>query len=54
MRWNAVGAVAILLCTLVAAAIFFREKCRLGDVRWQVCDLIGIPHAGGPFPAPPN
>ena len=54
MRRNAVGAVAILLCTLVVGAILFRERCRLGDVRWQVCNLIGIPHAGGPFPAPPN
>ena len=54
MRRNAVGAVALLLCTLVVGAILFRERCRLGDVRWRVCNLMGIPHAGGPFTAPPN
>ena len=52
MGRNAIGAVAILLCTLIVGAIVFREKCRLGDVRWQVCNWIGIPHVGASLPAP--
>ena len=52
MGRNAIGAVAILLCMLVVGAIVFRERCRLGDVRWQVCNWIGMPHVGGPLPAP--
>ena len=52
MGRNAVTAVAIVFCTLVIGAMFFREKCRLGDVRWQVCSWMGMPHVGGPFPVP--
>lgn len=52
MGRNAIGALAILLCMFVVGAIVVRERCRLGDVRWQVCGWIGMPHVGGPFPAP--
>ena len=52
MGRNAIGAVAILLCMLVVEAIVVRERCRLTDVRWQVCNWIGMPHVGGPLPAP--
>jgi hypothetical protein len=50
MGRNAIGAVAILLCMLLVGAIFFRERCRLGNVRWEVCNWIGMPHVGGPLP----
>ena len=52
MGRNAIGAVAILLCMLGVRAIVFRERCRLGDVRWQMCNWIGMAQVGGPLPAP--
>jgi hypothetical protein len=52
MRRGFVSAVAVLLCLLVMGLLVGREKCRLGNVRWQICDWMGIPHAGGPFPSP--
>lgn len=52
MRRGFVSAVAVLLCLLVMGLLVGREKCRLGNVRWQICGWMGIPHAGGPFPSP--
>ena len=53
MRRGFVSAIAILLCFLVLGVLVGREKCRLGNVRWQICAWMGIPHAGGPFVSPP-
>ena len=52
MRRGFVSAIALLLCLLVVGMLVGREKCRLGNVRWQICAWMGIPHAGGPFPSP--
>jgi hypothetical protein len=53
MRWsNNVAALAILLCLIVVGAIVLREQCRLGDARLSICDWMGVPHMGGPFPSP--
>jgi hypothetical protein len=52
MGRNAIGALAILLCTLVIGAVVLHERCRLGNKNWQLCVRMGIPHAGGPFPQP--
>jgi hypothetical protein len=52
MRRGLVSAIAVLLCLLVVGLLVGREKCRLGNVRWQICAWMGIPHAGGPFPSP--
>jgi hypothetical protein len=52
MGRNIVGAVAIVLCTLLVGAMIFREKCRLGNVRWQACSWAGMPHVGGPYQVP--
>ena len=53
MRWsNSVAAVAIVLGLIVIGAIALREQCRLGDARMSICDWMGLPHIGGPFPAP--
>jgi hypothetical protein len=54
MRRGFVSAIAILLCFLVLGVLVGREKCRLGNVRWQICAWMGIPHAGGPLPLPPT
>jgi hypothetical protein len=54
MARNAVIAIAILLCVIVLATVIVRERCRLGNDRWQACIWMNIPHAGGPFPAPPS
>ena len=50
MRRGAITATAILLCLLVVGALMIHERCRLGNVNWQVCSWMNIPHAGGPFP----
>jgi hypothetical protein len=52
MGRTAIGALAILLCTLVIGAVVLHERCRLGNKNWQLCVRMGIPHAGGPFPQP--
>jgi hypothetical protein len=52
VRRGFVGAIALLLCLLVVAILIGREKCRLGNVHWQICAWMGIPHIGGPFPSP--
>ena len=54
MGRNSIGAIALLVCSLVIAALIVHERCRLGNVRWHVCTWLSIPHAGGPFPTPPN
>lgn len=48
MRSGFVSAIAVLLCLMVVAMVVAREKCRLGNVRWNICAWMGIPHAGGP------
>lgn len=53
MRWsNSVAALAILLCLIVVGAMVLHEHCRLGDARLSICDWMGVPHVGGPLPAP--
>jgi hypothetical protein len=54
MRRGLVSAIAVLLCLVVVGLLVGREKCRLGNVRWQICAWMGIPHAGGPLPSPEN
>jgi hypothetical protein len=54
MAKNTIGAIAVLLCTLVLDAVIVREQCRLSNVHWQVCTWMSIPHGGGPFSPPPN
>ena len=52
MRRGFTSAVAILLCLLVVGMVVGHEKCRLGNVRWDICAWMGIPHAGGLLPSP--
>jgi len=54
MGRNTIGAIALLLCSFVIAALIVHERCRLGNVQWHICTWLSIPHAGGPFPTPPN
>ena len=49
---NSVAALAVVLCLIVVGAIVLREQCKLGDTRPSICDWMGVPHIGGPFPSP--
>ena len=44
MRHGFVSAIAALLCLLVVGMVVGREKCRLGNFRWDICAWMGIPH----------
>lgn len=43
MRRNATTAIAILLCSVMIGAIVIQERCRLGDLDWEVCGWLGLP-----------
>jgi hypothetical protein len=52
MARNAVVGISIVLLVAMTIGLLVREKCRLGDVHWSICTMMGMPTVGAPFPAP--
>ena len=50
---NAVVGIAIILPVALSGALIARERYRLGNLHWEICNWMGMPAVGGPFPAPP-